>query len=801
MHRCFFFLLILTNNLGFSQINITGKVVDEDANPLPLVNIALFQADDSTFLKGNITEEDGSFEINLSQNGTYFLTLSYVGYQEKSMPFSQSTDFGNIRLELQAETLEDVVITSQRPMIQREQDKLIVNVEGSILSTGNSTLEILQKSPGVMIDQDDNLSMNGRSGVRVYIDNKDTRLQGDQLASLLQSMPAGSIERIELITNPSVKYEAEGNAGIINIVTKRGKFFGTNGSISLSPGYGRYFRWENSIQFNHRTEKWNFFGQYAFAKRNQYMEIVIDRIFLENGQPTSIFDLQNDFRLPIENHTPRFGIDFTPSERTTMGVLISGLANLTGSDAFSDIDEFSPEVQLVSQQTTDTYTETEWFQFTTNYNIRHTFNNKSLVDFDFDFARYKNNSDQHFLSQFLDEKDAVLLENTLAGTVDGGLRLIGLTLDYELPFENGTKLEAGWKNTWVKTDNDLQYTDEVNGVITPNDRLSNHFIYDEAIYAAYLNYNITKDKWNANVGLRGEKTFIEGDQLTTQTTIDNDYFNIFPSVSFNYTLSTDHLVGLSVGRRIDRPGYNDLNPFRFFINTNTFRIGNPFLTPQFTWTSELNYTFKQRYYFALSYGYTIDNLNRAILQEGDEQAVVVKPINIENLKSYSFVASIPIQFTKWWSSQWNFNVSLNDFNSDIEGFQFDRLNPIYVINTSHSISLGKGYRMQLGWFYLPPHYGTITSIRAISNVSFGLQKNILDGKGNIRFNFNDIFYESYPRGQTVFGNIDDTFLSFRDSRFATLSFTINFGKQSVKPQRRRRSGVQEELNRARQNEN
>lgn len=801
MRRLLFLFLLFSAQLSLGQITLKGIIVDENTNPLPLVNIALFQKADSSLLKGYITEQDGSFKINLAENADYFITLSYVGYEDHSIRFSSSVDLGLVALKPQSATLEDVVVTSQRPMIHREQDRLIVNVEGSILSTGNSTLEILEKSPGIIVDQDGNLSMNGRSGVRVYIDDKDTRLQGDQLANLLRSMPSGSIERIELITNPSVKYEAAGNAGIINIVTKRGKFYGTNGSVTLSPGYGRYFRWENSLQFNHRTEKWNLYGQYAFAKRNQYMEIVIDRIFLEEGQPSAVFALQNDFRLPIENHTPRLGFDFMPSERTTIGVLVSGLANLTGSDAFSDIDEFSPNARLVSQQTTDTYTETEWYQFTANFNARHTFANKSLLDFDFDYARYNNNSDQRFFSQFLDEEDAVLFENTLAGTVDGGLHLAGLTLDYELPFSNGTKLEAGWKNTWVKTDNDLQYTDEINGIVTPNDRLSNHFIYDEAIYAAYLNYNITKETWNANLGLRGEKTLIEGDQLTTQETFDNDYLNFFPSISFNYTFSPKHLVGLSVGRRIDRPSYNDLNPFRFFINTNTFRIGNPYLTPQFTWNTELNYTFKQRYYFALSYGYTIDNLNRAILQEGDEQAVVVKPINIKNLKSYALVASIPIQFTKWWSSQWNLTTSLNDFNSDIEGFQFDQLNPIYVINTSHNISLGKGYRIQLGWFYLPPHYGTITKIRGISNVSFGLQKNILGGKGNIRFNFNDIFYQSYPRGQTIFGNIDDTFLSFRDSRFATLSFTLNFGKQSVKPQRRRQSGVQEELNRARQGEN
>ncbi len=792
-------LWLLGGGIAWGQVEVRGQLQDHEQNALAFANIAAYNALDSSLVKGFLTQEDGHFLLELAA-GQYRLVCSYVGLKDHVIELSESKDLGVIVLEPLATELEDVVVSAQRPMIQRLHDRLVLDVAGSILSNGNNTLEVLEKSPGIIIDQDGNISINGRTGVRVYIDGKDTRLVGEQLANLLRGLPSSAIEKIEIVTNPSAKYEAQGNAGIVNILTKKGKFYGTNGRIALSPGLGHYFRWENSLNFNHRTEKWNLYGQYSFAKRNQYMEIIIDRTFFDNDIPNSIVDLSSDFRLPIETHAPRLGFDYSPTDRTTIGVLLSGFANLTGQVATNTIDTYNGEKTLLSEQFTDTDTRTDWYQITGNVNLKHQFQRAGELDIDLDIARYDNGSDQVFASQFLDTDGAVLSSNTLRGDVKGYLNLLGFSLDYTRPLAKGQTLETGWKNTFVKTDNDLLYLDEINGAQTINTDLSNRFVYNETIYAAYINYKFNQAKWNASLGLRAEQTFIEGNQLTSGETFDNDYFKLFPSAAFNYNFSPKHIVGLSLSRRVDRPGYNDLNPFRFFVNTNTFRVGNPLLTPQFTWSTEINYTLNQRYYFALNFGYTTDNLNRGIIQDGDQEVIVVKPFNISNLRSLGFIASAPFNFAKWWSSQWNLNASFNDFKGIIGGVLFDRVNPIFVFNTNHNIRLGGGYRLQLGGFYLPRHYASVSRINDISQVSIGVQKAILKGKGSIRFNVNDIFYDGYPTGRTVFGNIDDAFLSFRDTRYATFTFAYHFGKQSVKPQRRRQSGVQEELNRARQNE-
>lgn len=794
-------LLVVVTYNAHAQNKVTGKVIDADNVPIAFANIVAKLKVDSTLVKGAISNDRGLFEIEVNDFDASYITVSFLGYKTKTVASINSYDLGNIILEEAAEQLNEVAVVSQKPFIQREQDKLVINVENSIVGAGSTTLEVLERSPGVIIDQDDNISLSGRSGVRVYIDNKDTRLQGEQLANLLRSLPSSNIEKIEIITNPSVKYEAQGNAGIINIVTKKGKLYGTNGSLTLSPGQGRYFRWNNSIDFNHRTEKFNLFGQYSFSDMNRYQEIVIDRVFQQGDVPTAFYDLQNDFELPITNHNGRLGMDYNLSERTTMGVLFSGLRSLQENRSTSHVLGFDVARNPTSEELTSTNIKSNWNQFTANFNLGQRFKNESSIDLNLDLARYTNGSDQKFVSDFDFFDSNTTAQAILLGDVDGFLNLSGITLDYRLPLKNGNVFEAGWKNTWVTSDNDLKYVNDTNGAIIPNTNLSNHFIYDEDIYAAYASFSINNEKWNAQLGLRAENTFIQGNQVTTNTIFENDYLNLFPTASYNYTFNEKHALGVSFGRRIDRPSYNQLNPFRTFVNTNTFREGNPFLQPQFTWITELSYTFKQRYYIALNAGYTNDNLNMAIIRNGDEEVVVVKPINIDKLKSYSLVASFPIKFWNWWQSNWNINASLRDFDGEINGFSFDRNNPIVSMNTNHNFNLGKGYRLQVNGFYLFPHYGTITRAETISAVSLGFQKNILKDKVTLRFNFNDIFWNQYPTGRTQFGNLDDTFTSYRDTRFATLSFTWRFGKQTIQPQRRRQSEIQNELNRARQTEN
>lgn len=793
-------ILVLNCLVLYCQIEIKGFLIDQESTPLPFANIAIFTESDSALYKVHLTEENGSFRFEVPTD-YYFIKFSYVGYEDVVKSISSSTDFHEIVFKNASTRLADVTVKASKPLLQRSHEKLIVNVENSILAGGNNSLELLQKSPGVVVDQDNNISMNGRSNVRIFIDGKDTQLNGDQLSSLLEGMPSSGIERIEIISNPSAKYEAQGNAGIIDIITKRGKLFGTNGSLSTNIGMGRHFRWDANININHKTENLNIYGQYSVAKRNQYMEIIIDRTFLDGDIPLQQVDMSTLFKLPIETHNPRIGMDYNLSEKSTIGILLTGFANITGQKSDASITLNDTNNALLESQITDANTQTNWQQLTGNIHYDYVPNNNSKLDLDVDYAKYNNDSEEVFSSSFFDRHNTLVTENSLLGSVEGNLRLYGVSADYSINFEDHHKIELGTKNTFVKTDNDLEYLDMIGETTTINAGLSNHFIYDEKINAGYFIYGYSKDKISFNLGLRAEKTAIEGNQLTTGETFNNSYTNYFPSSSLNYTFTPNHILGLSVSKRINRPSYQNLNPFRFFVNTYTYRVGNPLLTPEFTWSYELNYTLKQRYFLSMNYSRSIDNLARAIFQEVGEDVLVVSPVNIATVNSLAFNLSLPINFLPEWTSQWNISYSLNDYDGPIGGFRFDRLNQILVINSNHNISIGKGYSLQLGGFYLPEHWATVTQIEDISQISIGIQKRILNNKGSLRLNFNDIFYQGFPAGRTQFGTIDDIFISKRDTRYVNLAFSFNFGKQTVRASRPRQSAVQDELNRARQNDN
>lgn len=794
-------LLLFSIQTIISQTEFNGKVIDKINNPIPYANVIVKKKLDSTIIKGTITDFDGNFKFKVTSPKDTYLTISIIGYKTKIIKNLTLKEIGLIKLLDQSQQLDEVTVTGQKPFIQKQQDKLIVNVANSSINSGNSLIEVLEKSPGILIDQDDNISLNGRNAVRIYVDNKDTRLQGEQLANFLRSIPSSNIEKIEIISNPSVKYEAQGNAGIINIVTKKGKFYGTNGSLTIAPGIGKKFRFNSSANFNHRTDKINMYGQYSYNELNRYSQLIMARTFLNNSIPTAFYQLDNKFNRLSNSHSGRLGIDYNVNSLTTIGILISGLNNKNNSKATNNILGYNTKGDFISEENTNSKANSKWNRINTNFNITHKFKNKSNLNFNFDFAKYDNSSLEELASTIENHNTNSNSQNILLGDINGILNLSGLTLDYELPLVNGNKIEIGWKNTWVETDNNLMYHNKVNGINLPNLNLSNHFIYKENIYAGYVSYSMNNKKWNAQLGVRIEKTDVEGNQLTSNNNFKNNYTNFFPTASYNYTINKNHSLGITAGRRIDRPGYNQLNPFRVFINTNTYREGNPFLKPQFTWSSELSYTLKKRYYFSFNYGYTNDNLNMAIIREGNDEVVILKPLNISNLKSYSFSASVPIKIIDSWRSNWNFNANLNDFDGEINGFNFNRTNPIISINTNHRIQLGNGYRIQLNGFYLFPHYASNTRLKGISSISLGAQKNILKGKGTIRFNINDIFWNQYPSGRTNFGNLDEDFTSYRDSRFATLSFSWRFGKQSLKVNPRRVSEIQNELNRARQSNN
>jgi len=784
-----------------AQTSFQGAITDANGLPLEFVNVTLHAAADSSLVKAALTDAAGRYEIDPVPAGAYFVRAALLGYTAvASAPVDasgQSAAVATLAMPEQAAGLNEVTIVAEKPFIERRLDKLIVNVENSIVSAGASALEVLERSPNVQVDQEGNISLRGRRGVIVMLDDKRVQLSGAELANLLRGMPSSSIEIIEIITNPSAKYDAEGSAGIINLKTKKNKNLGTNGSVTLSAGHGKFAKATAGFDVNHRTERWNVFAGYNFSYSKFFNNLVLFRKFSENGVVQQIYDQDNFIAFPFRTQTPRLGVDFFPSEKTTIGVLVSGVRNRYKPAADNESYILDPGETVTGRFTTTNRSEDDWYNGAVNLNLKHRFGpEKGELSADLDYARYGNATDQLFNTFHYDSEGTPLRVDYLRGDISGKLDLYAAKVDYSRPLGSAGRLEAGVKSSLVRTDNDLKYFILENGDEVLDTGQSNHFLYDENINAAYLNWSREWGKWNLQAGLRGEQTVADGLQITTDSAFHRNYFQLFPSAFINYKASEKQLWGLSVSRRINRPDYQQLNPFRAFVDPTTIRTGNPFLRPQLTYAFELTHTLNQRFNTTLSYSITSDNITYALLQNDQGRYTEVTNVNIDRYENISLSMNAPFSLAKWWTLNADLTVWWHRFSGQISGFGLDQSSPAVYVNGTNSFRLPGGWSAELGGFWHNRHVYSISTIEAMWSLNAGVQKTLWEGRATLRLNVRDIFYRSWPRGSTDWGNIDEVFESRRETRVGTLAFTYRFGKTTVQQARRRQSGAEEEKRRA-----
>ncbi len=787
-----------------AQTLIKGRVTGADQKPVELVNITLHKAADSALVKGALSDPGGYFELEGVSAGSYFLRASYLGFEPGTWAaFTVSGqnpvyDAGALTLREQAATLDQVTVRAQKPFIERKLDKLIVNVENSIVSAGASAMEVLERSPGVIVDQDGNISLKGRQGVIIMMDDKPVQLSGADLANLLRSTSSSSIETIEIIANPSAKYDAEGSAGIINLKTKRDKRLGANGSITLSAGHGKFGKANGSANLNYRDKKWNLFATYSYNWTKFFNHLEVKRYFRENGEVQAIYDHDNFIVYPFNNQTPRVGVDFFPDKKTTIGVLMTGVDSWYNPYADNSARILDPAGNQTGSFNTTNDSRDIFRNYAVNLNVRHQLDTAGrVISADLDYANYTIRTKQLFNTRFLDLENNLTGEDYLRGDISGLLNLYSAKADYEHPMGKAGKLDAGVKSSLVKTDNNLKYFIRENGEEVPDDRQSNHFLYEEHINAAYLNWSKEWGKWNLQLGLRGEQTRADGRQVTTDSAFHRNYFQVFPSAFLNVNLNQNHVVGINLSRRINRPDYQQLNPFRAYVDPTTFREGNPFLRPQLTWSAELSHTFKQRFSTTLSYSITYDNMTQVLLQNNEARYTVVTFINLARYEYFGLGFSAPFDLMKWWNVNASGMAYWNRYLGEVAGYGLNEAGPAFNVNINNTFRLPGNWSAELGGYYTHRQVFSISVIEPMWSLNAGIQKTFWDGKGTLRFNMRDIFWHGWPRGSTQFGNIDESFRSYRETRVGTLAFTWRFGKKTVQAARRRTMGAEEEMQRAR----
>lgn len=799
---------------------VTGSIKDGgNQKIIDAASVSLLNAKDSSLIKVAVTDKAGNFSFENLKQGRYLVLATSVGHSRiYSNPFTISADqasanVGVLQLIPAEKALKELVVSAKKPLIERKLDRTIVNVDASITSTGSTALEVLEKSPGVSVDKDGNISLKGKAGVIVYLDGRPSYLSGADLANMLRNMTASQLDQIEIMTNPPAKYDAAGNAGVINIKTKKNKQFGYNGSITSGYTQGRYARFNEAASFNYRNKKLNFFSSLNYNRNHRSQELYIVRNFRDANTKNikSIFDQQTDMENQNHYYNAKLGLDYSVSKNTTLGVVVNGFYNPSLWQSSTNTLIYDPNGNLTDQTTAYTENTEKWKNFSGNFNLRTKLDSAGQeITADLDFIQYKATSIQPLTSSYYDNMGNLKqAPDVLNGTLPSNIKIYSGKADYTLPLKKDAKFEAGIKASFVTNDNNAKYDSIKTGYSVLDSGRSNHFIYDENINAAYVNYSRPLGKkWSAQFGLRVENTNSNG--LTkgytyntaqnkfeyTETRFKRSYTQLFPTAYFQYTANEKNQFVINYGRRIERPDYADLNPFVHFLDRYTFEQGNPNLSAQFAHNIELSHTYKGFLTSTVNYTKTTDIIQMVLEQNDLTNETFVKKANIASSEQIGLAITANKSITKWWSG----NVYANVYNNHFKGVV--GAEPISIGVTSFMVQLQQQFKFNKGWaaelsgFYRSKGLEGVIYIKPIAQVNAGISKQVLKNKGSIRLNVRDIFAGGVFKGYSKYGTVDANFKNVNDSRAVSLTFSYRFNKGKLKASSgKRNSGASEEQNR------
>ncbi|HEV8285356.1 MAG TPA: TonB-dependent receptor [Chitinophagaceae bacterium] len=802
------FLLILSF-VSFAQSKtgkIKGTVIDGNSKTIESSTITLLRSKDSSVVKMSAADKNGHFEFENISEGKYLVSISAIGHQKGySETFEitvdkNSVDLKTIELIPQTKDLAGVTVTSKKPLIEQRMDRTIVNVDAAISNVGATALEVLEKSPGITIDKDGNISLKGKQGVQIYIDGRPSYLSGQDLVNLLKNMNASQLDQIEIMTNPPAKYDAAGNSGIINIKTKKNKQAGFNGNATAGYSQGKYWRTNESLNMNYRNGKFNAFMNAGYYKSYNYQELTIHRTYLRPDKTVNALFDQVAF-MPRNNggDNLKVGLDYFIDKKNTIGFVASGFLNREHQFNYntSYLKNSSNEIDSIVYSTSDV--KGKWKNGSFNLNFRHEYDSTGReLTTDLDYSRYSSTNGQLFTNASFNADGTKRGQTDLLGDVPVNTEIYSAKADYTHPLKKGSKFEAGVKSSYVNTDNASNYFNLLMADWQIDYKKTNRFLYKENINAAYFSFSKQYKKLGVQAGLRFENTNYKGHQLgnpqKADSTFSKNYNSLFPTIFLSYGASKNHQFGFNAGRRIDRPAYQDLNPFLFFLDNYTYESGNPFLKPQYTTNLELSHTYKGFLHTTLNYSRTKNFFTETFEQNHDTTgadkgfATIVRNGNIGVRHNAGISTSAQLNIAKWWSSSLYGNYNYSVFRGELYGEKISVEASNVLFNMNNQFKFKKGWGAELSGFYRSRGVEGQLVIEPLGQLSAGVSKQLLKGKGTVRLNIRDIFYTNWAKGHINFQSTEAKFENRRDTRVAGIAFTYRFGKPIKGPQNNRKKG-------------
>ncbi len=812
MRHYFLFFLLALGTVSFSQskqlFNISGSIKDALSNkPIDGVTIEIVRAKDSSLVKIISSDKEGIFSAENVGNGAYRILSTALGYKKFYSQIviieDSNISIGTIFLITEATSLKEVVVVRNKSFIERKIDKTVINVDASILYAGGNAMEILEASPGVSVDKDGNVSLKGKSGVNIMIDGKPANLAGQQLTDLLKRMPASGLDQVEIMTNPSAKYDAAGNSGIINIKTKKNKMKGFNGNVSTSYVQNIAVNNNSSINMNYRNGKFNLFGNYSFYNWTEYRDLFIHRKFKNAtiNEIETVLDQQSFLKKHTISHNAKLGIDFYTSNNTTLGIVFTGdFARYNSSDNNTTLlqNQFG---HTDSSLTARSIVRGNYKNSSINFNFKHRFDstgNELTADIDYVVFNQQETQllDNAYFNPDMSERKAA---TNLMGKLPAVITIYSGKIDYSRSLRHSAKFEIGMKSSYVKTDNNALYDNLQNRTWVPDYGKTNHFLYNENINAAYINYNKVVKKWGFQTGLRVENTIATGHQLGNQlnrdSTFRKNYTGLFPTFFVTFDADINNTLSANIGRRIGRPDYQSLNPFYYFLDDYTYRAGNTRLNPQYTNTIEFSHTYKGFLTTSLNYSKTMNLIAEVFNQNTIERKLIITQGNIATREDIGISISASTLFGKFWKSNVYTNLVNTKFSGTVNGSSLKVSGTVFMGNISNQFKFKNGWSAELnGWYRSREINGQILS-DPMWTIGTGVQKEIIKNKGTIKLGIQDVFNSQKFSGLVKHDEIDTKIVNNNFKRTATLTFTYRFGKILKTAQRRNNGGAGDEQTR------
>ncbi|GHN02655.1 TonB-dependent receptor [Cytophagales bacterium WSM2-2] len=778
---------------------IEGRASNEKGEPIEYVTVLLRQPQDSILVSGVITNAAGQYSFESVAPGKYILTLTFMGYHKQSVPIELQAGVSiytvpPITLKEDTRVLGEVVVSAQKTLVEQDGGKLIFNVKNSIIAAGGSAAELLERAPGVSIDQNNQISVNGKTGVNVMIDGKPTYLPPAELATLLRSMNANNIATIEIISNPSARYDASGNSGVINIKLKKNTLEGFNGSIIAGTGYGRYGKANGSVNLNYRIRKWNHFLNYGYTFNKRFADVFTNRVTLRNTDPV-YYTQQLDRIQRLPSHTWQAGSEWQWNSKNSITIMTSGIYNerLTDTNSFTQIKSAS------GGKADSTFTLTSdqryrWHNISSSIGYKHLFaRTGSEFSIDVDYSNYEFKLNDNFAIKQFEQQGILTKQYNVLSNQPSSFNIYTSRVDYVHRLNKQTSVEAGAKFSYVNTVNEIFFANNQNGQFETDLTRSTDFNYTEKVGAGYVTMKTKLLGFDAQLGLRAEQTHYDGFSKRTQQSIERDYFRMFPNISLNHNLLENYQFSFAYSYRIDRPAYNDLYPYVFYFDPFASQKGNPALLPQFTHNFQFSQTIARDFTVNLGYSTASQYIAFVILLNEDRVSEYSIKKNFDRFQNYYLTVSAPVRVSRNWTINSNINLFYNRFNTQFldDVYNVGKFSGIATI--TQTVTLPWELTGEITTTYNAPNVSGLIQTQALGSVNVGLQKKIFDKKGSFRLNVTDIFYTNRVVNGVVYPGLDVQFYNYPETRVIRFNFTYNIGK--IGEAMHKRNGQDEERKR------